>query len=404
MDLVGVLKIDRGVARGRESVMDRVFRHSSSDALLVGAAVAFGGILVLGGLVAPAPVAGLLVAIGVWWCSNTIAHNHLHNPLFRSRTANGAFALWLTLMTGIPQTIWRARHLWHHAGEPVARRRPRLGARGVVEVALVATLFAALAAAAPRLFATALLPGWLAGLGLCQLQGRFEHAGGRDAGISFYGRLWNLLWFNDGYHVEHHRDPRRHWTRLPAAREAAAESAWPPILRPLDGRWNRLQARALVWLERIALASGALQRWLVDRHARAFAALLPSLAGRPLARVAVVGGGLFPRTVLVLRRVLPAARITVIDASADNIARARRYLAGHAPGGDVTFEQRRYAPGDPAPFDLIVLPLGFLGDRGALYRAATPALLVHDWAFHRRGRAGALISLLLCKRLNLVVN
>ena len=33
-------------------------------------------------------------------------------------------------------------------------------------------------------------------------------------GVSSYGWLYNLLWFNNGYHAEHHFRPRVHWTRM----------------------------------------------------------------------------------------------------------------------------------------------------------------------------------------------
>ena len=45
-------------------------------------------------------------------------------------------------------------------------------------------------------------------------------------------------------------------------------------------------------------------------HDRAFRALLPG-AG-PVRRIVVVGGGLFPRTPLVLARLIPDAEITVV--------------------------------------------------------------------------------------------
>ena len=58
--------------------------------------------------------------------------------------------------------------------------------------------------------------------------GRMEHRGGETAGVSCYGTGYNWLWFNDGYHVEHHQGPGTHWTRLPAVRVNAKTSARPP--------------------------------------------------------------------------------------------------------------------------------------------------------------------------------
>src|SRR5262249_44455077 len=111
-----------------------VLRHSRWDALLIGLALAHGAVLVA------APPASV-IAIGVWWNSNTIAHNHIPTPFFRSRRLNRAFALYLTVLLGIPQSIWRGRHLAHHSG---TAWKPRLDGLLLVEVALVAALWSLL--------------------------------------------------------------------------------------------------------------------------------------------------------------------------------------------------------------------------------------------------------------------
>src|SRR5215475_11933124 len=88
-----------------------------------------------------------IIALGVWWNSNTISHNFIHRPFFRSRAANGAFALYLSVLLGIPQSLWRDRHLAHHAG-----RAPRLRINTVliVETASVVSLWIGLVTAVPR--------------------------------------------------------------------------------------------------------------------------------------------------------------------------------------------------------------------------------------------------------------
>jgi hypothetical protein len=202
---------------------------------------------------------------------------------------------------------------------------------------------------------------------LCALHGYFEHAGGAT---SYYGRLYNVLFFNDGYHVEHHANPGLHWTRLPERREALVRSSAYPA--PL--RW--IEALSLEGLERLVLKSPVLQRFVLRAHTRAFRELGGLL--RSVDCVAIVGGGLFPRTALILQRLLPHAR-TKID-----------------------FVHARYARFHAGSYDLVVIPLSFEGDRDAIYRRPpAPAVIVHDWIWRSRG-VSHIISWRLLKRINLV--
>lgn len=353
------------------------------DAILAGLAAAHGvAILVL-------PIAPL-IALGVWWNSNTISHNFIHRPFFRARGLNRIFAGYQSLVTGIPQTLWRERHLAHHMG---ARWRFRWSLSLVVEGGLVVALWATVAAATPDVFLYAYVPGYLMGLILCAMQGHYEHAG---ATTSHYGRVYNFLCFNDGYHVEHHAHPGVHWSELPARLQAdASSSRWPAIFRWLDG-FN------LDRLERLVLRSRVLQWFVVASHLRAFRRLLDGTV--PPGRVLVVGGGLFPRTALVLRQLLPNAELIVLDADPSNLESGRRVLdRRQKPGPAIQFELGRFRATDCCDgFDLVVVPLAFNGDRTRIYEHP-PArrVVVHDWCWRRYGR-GCLVSLLLLKRLNLV--
>ncbi len=379
---------------------------------------------VRGGIIPPL-LAAPIFAIGLWWCSNTISHIHMHTPLFRSRRHNRLFALYLTALTGVPQSLWRARHLWHHAGEP-ADRPPRIPAWPLAaELALVAVVAVLIAIVAPPAFVWAWVPGYLLGLGLCQLHGHYEHAGApvaSDAGVSCYNALYNRLWLNDGYHAEHHRWPGRHWSELPEQRLAPARSsAWPPVLRwlePVGMRLNRAACAGLGCLERLALWSPAIARLMLERHDRALATLWPQLGTPAPARVAIVGGGLFPRTAILLGRRWPASEIVVIESDPSHIERARAYLAAQGPSieGNATrairFVQATFDPAQPPPdpessaaFDVLVVPLGYRGDREALYKyPPAPIVLVHDWLWRRRGETSVVVSWGLLKRLNVLHN
>jgi hypothetical protein len=174
----------------------------------------------------------------------------------------------------------------------------------------------------------------------------------------------------------------------------AAASRWPPLLRWLDALEST--PRVLDALERVVLRRPRLQRFVLRVHRDAFRRLLNELP--PLRRVAVVGGGLFPRTALVIRELAPGAEITVIDANRDHMDAARAMV-----DGGVLFEHAWFSPTDaPRDVDLIVIPLAFQGDRAAVYQnPPAPAVLVHDWAWRRRGH-GSMISFALLKRVNLI--
>jgi hypothetical protein len=369
-----------------------LFRHSPRDAAPLTAALLLGpcAATVVPWLARQGPWGMVLgacsFALIVWWTSNTVAHLHLHAPLLRSRGLSRLLSLYLSALTLVPQTIWRARHLDHHRGRPAPLR---LGLQGCVEVGVVAHVALALALIAPDMFFGACLPGYVLGLGLCQLQGRGEHLAGQDGGISHYGRVYNWLWFNDGYHAEHHAAPGAHWTTLPSRRaEGARGSAVPPVLR---GRPTI--AGALVLLERLALASPRLQRWLVARHARALGELAPRLGA--VRRVLIVGGGLFPRSALAAAQIWPEAQVTILDADAGHIATARAFLGAGAASVHGT-----YQPAAQVEADVVIVPLALVGDREAVYAAGGPPRLIHDWIWRRRG-AGATVSRWLLKRINL---
>jgi hypothetical protein len=314
-----------------------------------------------------------------------VSHNFIHLPFFQTRRANAVFSLYLTMLLGVPQTLWRQRHLAHHA-ECNCRLRvtPQFG----VEAAVIISLWSALALVAPKFLAFTYAPGMVLGLVLCHVQGRYEHARGTT---SHYGGLYNFLFFNDGYHVEHHQKPTRHWRELRRQRADVTASRWPAVLRWLE----RINLEAL---ERIVLRSKFLQSFVLGAHRRAFQRLLAKV---PDARqIGVVGGALFPRTALLLKEVVPATTITVIDSNAKHIEVAHTFL-----NGSVRYEHRTFESDDPADeYDVVVIPLSYVGDRERLYRKPPArALLVQDWLWRRRGHATSTISWLLLKRLNLVL-
>jgi hypothetical protein len=353
-----------------------IWRFSRRDGILVTLAALHLFVLSLW------PVAPL-IAVGVWWNSNTIAHNFIHRPFFRSARMNHAFSAALSMLLGIPQTLWRDRHMAHHTG---VRWRLRSSNQLMMETTLVLCLWTALASLEPRFFLLAYVPGYLAGLALCAMQGHWEHAAG--APTSHYGRIYNFFCFNDGYHAEHHSNPATHWTNLPHRIETSAPiSRWPPLLRWLD-------VHPLEALERLVLWSPTLQSYVLSRHRKAFQTLLPL---ETIRRVTIVGGGLFPRTAFILRELLPEAHLTIIDSNPHNIDTARSLI-----DGGIEYRNEKYVSGGSNDCDLTIIPLCLRGDRAAIYRRPPSSMvLVHDWIWNRRG-AGVVVSIALLKRLNLV--
>lgn len=353
-----------------------VLRHSPWDGMLVALSLLQGAAM----LAAPSIP---LIALGLWWNANTVSHNFVHLPFFRSRRLNDLFACYLTLLLGFPQHLWRARHLAHHAGRgdsPVKWTR-----RIVDEAALVLLTWAAMAIVAPRTFLYTYLPGYLLGLGLCQVQGHFEHAHGTT---SHYGRIYNFLFFRDGLHVEHHAKPSRHWADLEPANAHA--SSWPPVLRWLD------EVPVLLdWLERLVLRSRLLQALVLRSHQSAFKRSLSGLS--EIRSVAIIGGGLFPRTAIIIRTLLPAASITIIDRNPESLISAKRFL-----GESVFAIERECDASSSFDADLVIVPLALVGDRNNFYIAPPAAtVLVHDWIWRRRGE-GTRVAWWLLKRVNLV--
>jgi fatty acid desaturase len=355
-----------------------LLRHSHWDALLVLLAL-------LHGILLSRWPSILLIAFGFLWNSNTIAHYFIHLPFFKQPFWNRCFSAYQTLLLGVPQRLWRDRHLAHHAD---VRWRFKWSRQLIYEAGLVLTLWAFLLVIAPKFFLTVYVPGYALGLCLCFLQGHFEHARGTT---SHYSRIYNSLFLNDGYHIEHHAHPSAHWLNLHKRRaERARSSRWPAALR-----W--IESINLETLEFFVLRSKVLQRFVLNRHQIAFQSLLKRDDQPGLKSVAIVGGGLFPRTALVLRKLLPQCALTVIEENPEHIAIARRWL-----NEGVEYVAAHYDGAFARRFDAIVIPLAFRGNREELCaKKAAKTLFVHDWIWRRRKKS-RVISWLLLKRLNRV--
>jgi fatty acid desaturase len=65
------------------------------------------------------------------------------------------------------------------------------------------------------------LPFFYLGHCFSYLNGYFRHYGGDPDkpiawGVSSYGKIYNWIFFYNGYHAEHHFRPKVHWTKMEA--------------------------------------------------------------------------------------------------------------------------------------------------------------------------------------------
>lgn len=216
---------------------------------------------------------GLLYAVSISWNINGIAHNFIHNPYFKSEVLNRLFSLMESITLFFSQTFYDAVHKRHHMGnsdlpgangdtidwlsiyryghdqqpegvwaytfksffrdEPqktyqeIHKRNPFLAKFGVFEIVVVIALVIT-GLLINWKFVLFLVPFYYLGNSLSSLNGYYEHWRGNPNlpiawGVSCYNRLYNWLWFNNGYHAEHHYRPKQHWTQMKALHLQIAE-------------------------------------------------------------------------------------------------------------------------------------------------------------------------------------
>jgi fatty acid desaturase len=203
------------------------------------------------------------VAWSYCWNMQCISHNFIHNPFFSNVWLNRTYSVLETIALGVPHVLYHHYHMNHHFGDsdakgptgstrdwssiyrygegtapegfwsytllsffrvevgPVLRTAARHGhliQTGVESAALVG-FWIAMAVIDWRYFVYFYLPSYYLGWALSYAEGYLEHFGAQPGNqyansVSSYNWLYNLLWFNNGYHQEHHWDPKMHWTRM----------------------------------------------------------------------------------------------------------------------------------------------------------------------------------------------
>lgn len=255
----------------------RFFRYSAYDAIPAACGVAIVALILWTFLaydqlswwvLGPAFFA---VAWSYCWNMQCISHNFIHNPFFSSNWVNRAYSVLESLALGVPHVLYHHYHLNHHWGDsdargpdgktrdwssiyrygknghpegfwsycflsffrvevvPVVRTAARHGAGELAQLAVetiaLGGMWAAMAIVNWKYLVIFYLPSYYIGWVLSYAEGYLEHFGGQPGNpyansVSSYNHLYNLVWFNNGYHQEHHWDPKTHWTRMRELHEA----------------------------------------------------------------------------------------------------------------------------------------------------------------------------------------
>jgi len=219
-------------------------------------------------------ILGFIYSVSISWNINGISHNFIHNPYFRSPLLNRLFSFLESLTVGFSQVFYECVHMQHHKGNAdrpddqgetvdwisiyrhghdgeaehplkytflsffredpktvyrAVKRKSRAEAYwGLAELALVFGTFITLGVLNWH-YILFLLGFWYFGHSLSYLNGYYRHYGGNPDepiawGVSSYDKLYNWIWFYNGYHAEHHFRPKVHWTRMQAFHDQIVEA------------------------------------------------------------------------------------------------------------------------------------------------------------------------------------
>jgi len=239
-----------------------IFKHSKKDLLLV--TICILNVLAIIAMAAIFNDISSLKAIGVavviigFYCTNyqCVSHNFIHNNFFVNKKLNKVFSVLNSMAMGLPQTLYYHHHMNHHrftnsekdisslfnhSKEEVeegilsysfigffridllalAKKAKKKEDKNllILETLGVLAFWGFLISLDWKFFLTFYLPVWYLGQVAALMENYFEHYGTKPGdrktdSVSCYGKLYNLLWFNNGYHQEHHYSPTVHWTRI----------------------------------------------------------------------------------------------------------------------------------------------------------------------------------------------
>jgi len=203
-----------------------------------------------------------------------VAHNFCHNVFFKSKTLNVCFSVINSLANTFPQTLFKYHHFNHHTstndkakkyGETkdrtsIYRYAKELGEpegfwsysfkspfrtdmiklwkdterKGGAKLAIFEMVW--LAGFLTVIFLTNWQYGFIVifvlylGQALSFAENYAEHGNtintsNLDNAVSSYTNWYNFIWFNNGYHQEHHYRPQVHWTEVPNLKEKMLDNS-----------------------------------------------------------------------------------------------------------------------------------------------------------------------------------
>ena len=227
-------------------------------------------------------VLGFLYSLMINANVNGVSHNFIHNPYFRSNALNRLFAIVESVACCFSQTYYDVVHMQHHKGNAdrpdeegntidwisiykhghdgeaesvwaymfmsflrddmsairreLRKRGPSEVFWGNIELAATALTMFTMAVIVPTTpihfinwkFMLYFLPFFYLGHCFSYLNGYFRHYGANPDkpiawGVSSYGKIYNWLFFYNGYHAEHHFRPKVHWTKMEEFRQSIEE-------------------------------------------------------------------------------------------------------------------------------------------------------------------------------------
>jgi fatty acid desaturase len=225
---------------------------------------------------------GFLYALMINANINGVSHNFIHNPFFRSSLLNRLFGVIESVACCFSQTYYDVVHIQHHKGNSdrpdetgetidwisiyrhghegeaenpwtyvfasffrdnpgaIDRELRKRGETellwGRIELAVFITILVSMALIVPTWpirfinwrYMCFFLPFFYLGHCFSYLNGYYRHYGGDPDkpiawGVSSYGKMYNWLFFYNGYHAEHHFRPKVHWTKMEKFRQGIVE-------------------------------------------------------------------------------------------------------------------------------------------------------------------------------------